>query len=113
MPSDAHHPIRPFTIDLHELVHDDLRTRPRNTRWPDRELVDDWSQGVPLAYVQDVADYWAERYDWRLRERALNRFDQFVTEIDGVDIHFIHQRSPHPGAIPLLITHGWPGSIVE
>jgi pimeloyl-ACP methyl ester carboxylesterase len=105
--------IRPFTIDVAESVLDDLRTRLHHTRWPDRELVDDWSQGVPLDYVRGVAAYWADHYDWRSRERALNRFDQFVTEIDGLDIHFVHQRSPHPGAIPLLITHGWPGSIVE
>ena len=105
--------VRPFRIDIAESVLDDLRARLRHTRWPDRELVDDWSQGVPLAYVRDVAEYWAERYDWRSREVALNRFDHFLTEIDGVDIHFIHQRSPHPGAMPLVITHGWPGSVVE
>jgi pimeloyl-ACP methyl ester carboxylesterase len=105
--------IRPFAIDVPDSVLDDLRTRLHHARWPDRELVDDWSQGVPLAYVQELAQYWADRYDWRARERGLNRFDQFITEIDGVDIHFIHQRSPHPDAIPLLITHGWPGSVVE
>jgi pimeloyl-ACP methyl ester carboxylesterase len=105
--------IRPFTIDVPEAVLDDLRTRLHHTRWPDREVVDDWSQGIPLDYVRQLAAYWADGYDWRTRERGLNRFDQFVTEIDGLDIHFIHQRSPHPDAIPLLITHGWPGSIVE
>ncbi len=105
--------IRPFTIDIADDVLDDLRTRLRHTRWPDRELVDDWSQGIPLDYVRELARYWAEDYDWHARQRALNRFDQFVTEVDGIDIHFIHQRSPHPDAIPLLITHGWPGSIVE
>jgi epoxide hydrolase len=105
--------VRPFRIDIAESVLDDLRARLRHTRWPDRELVDDWTQGVPLAYVQEVAEYWAERYDWRQREVALNRFDHFLTEIDGVDIHFIHQRSPHAGAMPLVITHGWPGSVVE
>jgi epoxide hydrolase len=105
--------IRPFRIDVPESVLDDLRTRLHHTRWPDRELVDDWSQGVPLAYVQEIAAYWADRYDWRSRERALNRFDQFVTEIDGLDVHLVHQRSPHPGALPLLLTHGWPGSFVE
>ena len=92
---------------------DDLRVRLQHTRWPDRENVDDWSQGIPLAYVQEVAAYWANGYDWRRREAALNRFDQFTTTIDGLDIHFVHQRSPHEGALPLLITHGWPGSIVE
>lgn len=105
--------IRPFTIDVPESVLDDLRSRLRHTRWPDREVVDDWSQGVPLSYVQELTAYWAEQYDWRPRERALNRFDQFVTEIDGLDIHFVHQRSPHPGAVPIVVTHGWPGSIVE
>jgi pimeloyl-ACP methyl ester carboxylesterase len=105
--------VRPFRIDIAESVLDDLRVRLRHTRWPDRELVDDWTQGVPLEYVREVAEYWAERYDWRAREVALNRFDHFHTEIDGVDIHFIHQRSPHPGAMPLVITHGWPGSVVE
>lgn len=96
-----------------EAVLDDLRARLRNTRWPDAELVDDWSQGVPLAYVREVCRYWADEYDWRIREAALNRFDQYVTEIEGVDIHLIHQRSPNPDALPLLITHGWPGSVVE
>src|SRR4051812_13218703 len=105
--------IRPFTIDVPESVLGDLRVRLTHTRWPDHENVDDWSQGIPLAYVQGLAGYWAHGYDWRRREAALNRFDQFVTTIDGVDIHFIHQRSPHEGALPLLITHGWPGSIVE
>ena len=105
--------IRPFRIDVPESVLDDLRVRLSHTRWPDRETVDDWSQGIPLSYVQDVTGYWADGYDWRRREAALNRFDQYVTEIDDVDIHFIHQRSPHAGALPLVITHGWPGSIVE
>ena len=105
--------IRPFRIDVADEVLDDLRRRLHATRWPDAEVVDDWSQGIPLAYVQDVCRYWADDYDWRAREAALNRFDQFVTEIDGLDIHFVHQRSPHPDALPLLITHGWPGSIVE
>ncbi|MEO6652522.1 MAG: epoxide hydrolase family protein [Ilumatobacteraceae bacterium] len=105
--------IRPFTIDVPDGVLDDLRTRLRNTRWPDRELVDDWSQGVPLDYIRELCSYWADEYDWRAREAALNRFDQVITEIDGVDIHAVHQRSSNPDAIPLLLTHGWPGSIVE
>ena len=75
--------------------------------------MDDWSQGIPLNYTRELAAYWANDYDWRSREAALNRFDQFTTEIDGLDIHFIHQRSPHEDAFPLVITHGWPGSIVE
>ena len=105
--------IRPFTIDVPDEVLDDLRRRLHGTRWPDAELVDDWSQGIPLDYVREVCTYWADEYDWRSRETALNRFDQYITEIDGVDIHFIHQRSSNPNAIPLLLTHGWPGSIVE
>ncbi|MDW3215129.1 MAG: epoxide hydrolase [Ilumatobacteraceae bacterium] len=108
--SDA---IRPFTIDVPEDVLDDLRRRLRTTRWPDAEPVDDWSQGTPLAYVREVCEYWAEQYDWRTGEAALNRFDQYTTEIDGVDIHFVHQRSSNPDALPLILTHGWPGSIVE
>ena len=108
--SDA---IEPFTIDVPDEVLDDLRRRLRTTRWPDAELVDDWSQGIPLAYVREVCEYWAEEYDWRAREAALNRFDQFVTEISGVDIHLVHQRSSNPDALPLILTHGWPGSIVE
>ena len=95
--------IRPFSIDVPESVLDDLRVRLTHTRWPDRENVQDWSQGIPLAYVQDVAAYWAGGYDWRRGEAALNRFDQLLTTIDGVDIHFIHQRSPHAGALPQRI----------
>jgi len=105
--------IRRFRIETPEEDLVDLRRRINATRWPDRETVDDWSQGAPLAYVRQLAAYWADGYDWRGRERALNRFDQFLTEIAGVDIHFIHQRSPHPDALALLVTHGWPGSIVE
>ncbi len=105
--------VKPFRIAVPDDDLDDLRHRLARTRWPDRECVDDWGQGVPLDYVRDLAGYWADGYDWRAREAALNRFDQFITELDGLDIHFIHQRSPHPDAFPLLITHGWPGSIVE
>ncbi len=105
--------ITPFTIDVPDAVLDDLRQRLTGARWPDREVVDDWSQGMPLAYLQEVCEYWANGYQWRDREAALNRFDQFTTTIDGLDVHFVHQRSPHPDAMPLLITHGWPGSIVE
>ncbi len=106
-------PVTPFRISVDDLVLDDLRQRLRATRWPEPEVVDDWSQGAPLAYVREVCAYWADAYDWRSREAALNRFDQFVTPIDGVDIHFIHVRSAEPDAFPLLITHGWPGSVVE
>lgn len=105
--------VKPFRINVPDDVIDDLRSRLARTRWPEAECVDDWSQGVPLAYTRELADYWASGYDWRSREAALNRFDQFTTEIDGLDIHFIHQRSPYADAFPLVITHGWPGSIVE
>ncbi|MCX7141137.1 MAG: epoxide hydrolase [Proteobacteria bacterium] len=105
--------IKPFRIAVDDAVLDDLRSRLRNTRWPEAEVVDDWSQGTPLAWIKEVCRYWAEDYDWRTREALLNRFEQFTTEIDGLAIHFLHVRSPHPGAMPLLITHGWPGSIVE
>jgi pimeloyl-ACP methyl ester carboxylesterase len=105
--------IEPFTIAVADHILDDLRSRLRNTRWPEAELVGDWSQGIPLAWIQDICRYWAEEYDWRRREALLNRFAQFTTEIDGLGIHFLHVRSPHPQAMPLIITHGWPGSIVE
>ncbi|AGC63215.1 Epoxide hydrolase [Mycobacterium liflandii 128FXT] len=105
--------MRPFRIDVPEDVIDDLKARLARTRWPEAECADDWSQGIPLSYTRDLAAYWANEYDWRAREAALNRFDQFITEIDGLDLHFIHQRSPHEDAFPLLITHGWPGSVVE
>lgn len=105
--------IRPFRIAVPDEVLQDLRARLRNTRWPEAEPVNDWSQGVPLAWLREVCRYWAEDYDWRAREAALNRFDQFVTTIDGLDLHFVHVRSPHADAMPLILTHGWPGSIVE
>ena len=103
----------PFVISVDDDVLTDLQRRLRNTRWPEAEPVNDWSQGIPLAYVQEVCEYWADGYDWRTREAALNRFDQFTTTIDGLDVHYVHVRSPEPDAFPLLITHGWPGSIVE
>ncbi len=105
--------IRPYTIAVTDDLLNDLRDRLARTRWPEAELVDDWSQGVPLSYVQEVCRYWADDYDWRAREALLNRFDHFLTEIGGIDIHFIHQRSSQPDATPLVLTHGWPGSIVE
>src|SRR5579862_7199293 len=105
--------VTPFTVEVSEDDLTVLRDRLRRTRWPERETVDDWSQGVPLAYVQDVARYWAEEYDWRRAERELNRWPHFRTEIDGLGIHFLHARSAHPGALPLVLTHGWPGSVVE
>lgn len=105
--------IRPFRIAIPQSDLDDLRERLSRTRWPDRECVRDWSQGIPLDYVRELAAYWADGYDWRAREERLNRFEQFVTEIDGLDIHFIHRRSPNPDALPLVMTHGWPGSVAE
>lgn len=102
-----------FRIAAPDAALDDLRRRLRSTRWPERETVDDGSQGIPLAYVREVCGYWADGYDWRSREAQLNRFDQFTTRIDGLGVHFLHVRSPNPDALPLLITHGWPGSIVE
>lgn len=105
--------IRPFRIAVPDEELADLRGRLSRTRWPDRECVADWSQGIPLDYTRELAAYWAGDYDWRAREARLNTFDQFVTEIDGLDIHFIHQRSANPDALPLVITHGWPGSVVE
>ena len=105
--------VRPFRIAVPDDDLADLRRRLAATRWPEAECVDDWSQGIPLSYTRELAAYWADGYDWRARESALNRFDQFTTEIDGLDIHFIHQRSPHADAFPLIITHGWPGSVVE
>ena len=107
------HTISPFRIDTPAEVLDDLRRRLHATRWPEAEPVDDWSQGIPLAYLQDVCAYWADGYDWPARAERLNAFPQFTTEIDGVDIHFLHVRSPHDHALPLVITHGWPGSIAE
>jgi len=105
--------ITPFQIDIPETDLEDLRRRLRQTRWPEAETVDDWSQGVPLAYVRRLCDYWLDSYDWRACEASLNRFPQFRTQIDGVDIHFLHVPSSQPGALPLVMTHGWPGSVVE
>jgi epoxide hydrolase len=105
--------INPFRIAVPDADLADLKDRLARTRWPEAECVDDWTQGIPLSYTRELADYWAGEYDWRAREAALNRFDHYTTEIDGLDIHFIHQRSPDDDAFPLLITHGWPGSIVE
>jgi epoxide hydrolase len=105
--------VTPFRIAVPDADLDDLRERLRRTRWPDRETVDDWSQGVPLEYVQDLCRHWAEEYDWRATEARLNALPQFRTEIDGLGIHFVHVRSPHPDALPIVMTHGWPGSIVE
>ncbi|MFG1660484.1 epoxide hydrolase family protein [Micromonospora chersina] len=105
--------IRPFRLDTPEEALADLRRRIEATRWPSRELVDDRSQGVQLATVQELARYWTTDYDWRACEAKLNALPQFTTSIDGVEIHFIHVRSKHEDALPLIMTHGWPGSVVE
>jgi pimeloyl-ACP methyl ester carboxylesterase len=105
--------IRPFTVEIPEAEIEALRARLGAVRWPSRELVDDRSQGVQLATIQELARYWAADYDWRACEARLNALPQFITEIDGVDIHFIHVKSPHAGALPLIMTHGWPGSVIE
>jgi pimeloyl-ACP methyl ester carboxylesterase len=105
--------IRPFRIDVPEEQLADLRRRIAATRWPSRELVEDRSQGVQLATLQALADYWATDHDWRKVEAKLNALPQFTTEIDGVEIHFIHVKSRHEGALPLIMTHGWPGSVIE
>jgi pimeloyl-ACP methyl ester carboxylesterase len=105
--------IRPFNVNVPEEELTELRRRINATRWPERELVTDISQGVQLATIQKLARYWATDYDWRKVEAKLNAVPQFVTEIDGLDIHFIHVRSKHENALPLIVTHGWPGSIIE
>jgi epoxide hydrolase len=105
--------IKPCRIEIPASALDDLKKRLRNTRWPDRETPDDWSQGIPLAYMQEVVAYWASEYDWRRCEARVNRYDPFKTTLNGVGIHFLHVRSPREDALPLVMTHGWPGSIVE
>ena len=105
--------VRPFRIDVPEEDLVDLRRRIAEIRWPERETVDDSSQGVRLATLQELARYWATDYDWRKVEAKLHALPQFMTEIDGLDIHCIHVRSKHENALPLIVTHGWPGSIIE
>ena len=105
--------ITPFEINISDAEISDLKQRLANTRWANKETVDDWSQGIPLAYIQEVCEYWGKEYDWRDREAKLNRFPQFKTNIQDLDIHFIHVKSPEADATPLIMTHGWPGSIVE
>jgi epoxide hydrolase len=108
--SDA---LTPYRIEIPDIDLHDLRSRLQRTRWPEEETGADWSQGVPLAYLQGLCRYWGEHYDWRATEARLNALPQFRTEIDGLGIHFLHVRSPHPAAFPLVLTHGWPGSVVE
>ena len=105
--------IRPFHVNVPDTVLDDLCRRIAATRWPDKETVNDTSQGVQLAVVEELARYWQTEYDWRKCEARLNALPNFITEIDGLDIHFIHVRSKHKNALPLIVTHGWPGSITE
>ena len=105
--------VRPFHADIAEAAIVDLRRRIAAWRPPEREPVDDQSQGVQLATVPDLANYWATEYDWRRCEAKLNTLEQFITNIDGLDVHFIHVRSPHQNALPLIVSHGWPGSIIE
>src|SRR5262249_11699212 len=105
--------IRPFTVEIPEAELEALRARIVATRWPEKETVADQSQGVQSATIQKLARYWASDYDWRKCEAWLNALPQFMTEIDGLDIHFIHVRSKHEDALPLIVTHGWPGSIIE
>lgn len=105
--------IRPFHLDIPQTQLDDLKNRLANTRWPEPETVEDWTQGAPLAAVKRLCDYWLNSYDWRRCEAQLNGLGQFKTEIDGLDVHFLHIRSPHDDALPMIMTHGWPGSIIE
>jgi len=104
--------IRRFRIDVPQTDLDDLRDRLARTRWPDELPEAGWDYGVPLAYAREIAGYWADGYDWRTHEADLNTLPQFMTTIDGADVHFLHARSPREDAIPLLLTHGWPGSIL-
>ncbi len=105
--------VQPFKAAIPQAALDDLKLRLSLTRWPDQELVPDWSQGLPLARLQALADHWQHNYDWRQAEARLNAFPQFITRIDGLDIHFLHVRSKHPNALPIVLTHGWPGSVFE
>src|SRR6266850_4410905 len=105
--------IIPFKVDVPQAALDDLKERLAKTRWPERETVGDWSQGVPLQKAQALVAYWRDKYDWRRFEARINAFPQYRTQIDGVGIHFIHMRSPQQNALPIILTHGWPGSVVE
>ena len=105
--------VRPFQVSFPQRDLDDLRRRVAATRWPDKETVSDTTQGVQLETIQKLARYWATEHDWRRCEARLNALPQFMTKIDGLDIHFIHVRSKHANALPVIVTHGWPGSIIE
>ena len=104
---------QPFTVEWSDDAIADLRERLARTRWPEAETVDDWSQGVPLSYQREVCEYWADGYDFAAAQARLNRFPQFHGEVDGLRIHFLHQPSRHTDAMPLVLTHGWPGTFVE
>ena len=105
--------LEPFQVVFDRDAIDDLRARLQHTRWPERETVDDWSQGIPVGFVRDLATYWSDEYDFDAAQERMNAWPQFTTRIDDLDIHFVHARSPEPDAVPLVMTHGWPGSIVE
>jgi pimeloyl-ACP methyl ester carboxylesterase len=105
--------IKPFRVDIPQAALDDLYRRVANVRWPSQVPDVGWSRGAPLAYVKELVDYWTTKYDWRSFEQRINQYPQFTTAIDGQDIHFLHVRSPHEGAFPLLLAHGWPGSVAE
>jgi epoxide hydrolase len=105
--------IRPFRIEVPESDLEDLRDRLAHTRWPEELPGVGWSRGVPLGYLKELSDYWRTEYDWRHQEARLNEVSQFTTDIDGATVHFLHVVSPEAGALPLILTHGWPGSIVE
>ena len=105
--------IRKFNIEIPKSKLDDLQQRLTLTRWPEKETPDDWTQGIPLSYMKEIHDYWLNDYDWRKHEKEINKFPQFLTTINELDVHFIHFKSPHKNAKPLIITHGWPGSVVE
>ncbi|MDP9209156.1 MAG: epoxide hydrolase N-terminal domain-containing protein, partial [Actinomycetota bacterium] len=105
--------IRPFRVEVSDEALDDLRSRLAGTRWPGEVPGAGWSRGVPLGYLKELAGYWRDGFDWRKQEAELNQVPQFTTMIDGQPIHFLHVRSPEPGALPLIVTHGYPGSVVE
>jgi hypothetical protein len=111
--ASADQAIHPFSVNIPEKALAELRRRILATQWPEKETVSDTSQGVPLAEMQELARYWATDYEWRKAEARLNALPQFITNIDGLDIHFIHVRSKNPKALPLIINHGWPGSVLE
>ncbi|GAA4607925.1 pimeloyl-ACP methyl ester carboxylesterase [Actinoplanes octamycinicus] len=111
--TDSHPALRPFRIDIPQSQLDDLSARLAATRWPDELPGVGWSRGVPVGYLREVADYWRTGFDWRAQETALNRYPQHLTTIDGQNLHFLHVPSPEPGATPLLLLHGWPGSVVD